>query len=124
MTNFDVSTLSTNIPLNETIDIAVDLIFQHNKKLKISRKQLKDLPRFATSGTHFLFNGRYYDKIDGVDMCSQLSPVLANLFTGFHENGWITSYYEPPVMFYKSYVDDIFCIFESETEAETFLSFQ
>ena len=48
---------------------------------------------------------------------SLFSPVLANLFMGFHEKGWITSYNEPPVMFYKRYVDDIFCIFESETEA-------
>ena len=56
-------------------------------------------------------------------MGSPLGHVLANLFMGFHEKGWITSYNGPPVMFYKRYVDDIFCIFESETEAETLLCY-
>ena len=93
MTNFDVSSLFTNILLDETIDIEVDLIFQHNKNLKINRKQLKELFRFTTSRTHFLFNGTYYDQMDVVAMGSPLGPVLANLFMGFYQKGWITFHF-------------------------------
>ena len=30
-----------------------------------------------------LFNGSFYDQIDGVAMGSPLAPVLANLFMGY-----------------------------------------
>ena len=37
----DVTTLFTNIPLEETIDIVINLIFNHNPNLNITRKELK-----------------------------------------------------------------------------------
>jgi len=40
---------------------------------------------FATSETHFLFKGKFYDEVDGVAMGSPLAPILANLFLGVHE---------------------------------------
>ena len=39
--SFDVESLFTNIPLNETIDIAVHLIFKHNPKFSIKKTDLK-----------------------------------------------------------------------------------
>ncbi len=36
MTSFDVSSLFTNIPLEETIDFCTDLVFKVNDKLKYS----------------------------------------------------------------------------------------
>ena len=41
--SFDVTSLFTNIPLQETIDIAINLIFNHNPNLNITRKGLKNL---------------------------------------------------------------------------------
>ena len=41
--SFDVESLFTNIPLNETIDIAVDLILKHNPKFAIKKTDLKKL---------------------------------------------------------------------------------
>ena len=52
---YDVTSLLTNILLQETIDIAINLIFNHNPNLNITRKELKKLFLFATSQTHFLF---------------------------------------------------------------------
>ena len=54
---YDVTTLFTNILLQETIDIAINLIFNHNPNLNITKKELKKLFLFATSPTHFIFNG-------------------------------------------------------------------
>ena len=43
LVSYDVTGLSTNIPLLETIDMAVNLIFNHNPKLNITKKELKKL---------------------------------------------------------------------------------
>ena len=40
--SFDVESLFTNIPLNETIDIAVHLIFKHNPKFSIKKPTLRN----------------------------------------------------------------------------------
>ena len=49
---YDVTSLFTIIPLQETIDIAINLIFNHNRNRNITRKKLKQLFLFATSQTH------------------------------------------------------------------------
>ena len=45
---YDVINLFTNIPLQETIDIAINLIFNPNPNLNITKKELKKLFLFAT----------------------------------------------------------------------------
>ena len=82
---YDVCNLFTNIPLKETIKLAVNLIFEKRPEIRMTRKQLTKLFEFVASGTHFLFNGDYYNQIDGVAMGYPLGPVLANLFMGYHE---------------------------------------
>ena len=120
---YDVCSLFTSIPLKETIDIAVNLIFYKYPELKIARQELKKLFEFATSGTHFLFDGSYYDQIDGVAMGSPLGPVLANLFMGFHEKRWLDQFQFCDVLLYRRYVDDIICLFNSEQDADQFFKF-
>ena len=85
LVSYDIQSLFTNIPLEETIDIAVTILFEKKPNLKISKGDLKKLFRFATSETQFLFNGVYYEQKDGVAMGLPLAPILANLFLGHHE---------------------------------------
>ena len=80
--SYDVTSLSTNITPQETIDIAINLIFNHNLNLNITKMELKKLFHFATSQTH-LFIGKFCNQIDGVAMGSPLAPALANIFMGF-----------------------------------------
>ena len=54
LVSYDVTSLFTNIPLQETIDIAINLIFNHNPNLNITKKELKKLFLFAISQTQFL----------------------------------------------------------------------
>ena len=123
MVSFDVTSLFTNVPLYETIDIAVTHAFKSNPDLKISPSDLKKLFVYATAQTHFLFNDNYYDQIDGVAMGSPLAPVLANLFMTHHEEEWIKNYDGVPPVFYRRYVDDIFAVFHNETEAMFFFNY-
>ena len=64
--------------------------------------------RFAISQTHFHFDGKIFDQVDGVTMFSPLGAALGNVFMGYK--------------FYHRYVDNIFCVFENEYQALTFLA--
>ena len=123
LVSFDVVSLFTNIPLHETVNLAVNTLIANEPSIKMSKAQLEKLFLFATSQTHFMYNDEYYDQVDGVAMGSPLGPVLANLFMGVHENKWLGDYNGPPVLFYKRYVDDIFCMFETKEDAHSFLDY-
>ena len=117
MISYDVCSLFTSIPLKETIDIAVDLLFEHNPDFKITKNELRKLFDVAISGTHFIFDGSFYDEIDGVAIGSPLGPVLTNLFMGYHEANWLQLFKDCEVILYRRYLDDIICLFNSEYEA-------
>ena len=123
LVSYDVTSLFTNIPLQETIDIAINLIFNHNPNLNITKKELKKLFLFATSQTHFIFNSKFYNQIDGVAMGSPLAPVLANIFMGFYESKWLNEYNLNKPKFYLRYVDDILAAFDKEQDSLDFLNF-
>ena len=114
--SYDVTSLFTNIPLQETIDIAIDLMFNHNPNLSITKKELKKLFLFATSQTHFLFNDKFYNQIDEVGIGSPLAHVLANVFMGFYESKWLNEYNLNKHEFYLRYFDDILVTFEKEQD--------
>ena len=103
LVSYDVTSLFTNILLQVTIDIAINLIFNHNPNLNIIKKELGKLFLFATSQTHFLFNGKFYNEIDGVVMGSPLAPVLTNIFMGFYESKWLNGYDLNKPKFYLRY---------------------
>jgi len=73
MCSFDVSSLFTNVPLDETIQICLDKLYAPPT---LPRSVSKVLLEFATKKSHFIFDGQYYDQIDGVAMGhSPLGPV-------------------------------------------------
>ena len=59
--SYDITSLFTNIPLQETIDIVINLIFNHNPNLNITKKEIKFFFLFPTSQTHFIFNSKFYN---------------------------------------------------------------
>ena len=94
MASFDVSSLFTNIPLDETIDLCTDLIFDEYNKLQyrdcsLDRTQFRKLLGFAVKENHFVFNGQLVDQIDGVAMGSPLGPSLANIFMSHLEKRYL-----------------------------------
>ena len=89
LVSYDVTSLFTSTPLQETIDIAINLIFNRNPNLNITKKNVKKLFLFATSQTYFISNGKFYNQIDGVAMGSPLAPVLANIFMSFYKSKWL-----------------------------------
>ena len=110
MASFDIQSLFTNIPLDETINICVDLVFHKKKKVKgMLKRHFKQLLTLSVKSSCFLFNYGYYKRVDSVAMASPLGPTLANLFLVYYEHKWLE---KCPLQFlpkcYRRYVDDIF----------------
>ena len=61
LASYDITSLFTNIPLQEAIEIGINLNFNDNPNLNISRKELKNFFLFAASETHFISNSKFYN---------------------------------------------------------------
>ena len=139
--SFDVKSLFTQIPLNETIDICVNELFKDldsrkegemdlltvdykGKHSYFTKKDFKQMMKLACLDMHFLFNGSLYKQVDGMAMGSPLGPTLANAFMCYWEEKWLKNC---PISFkpltYKRYVDDTFLIFSSPDHPALFLEY-
>ena len=110
------------MPLDETIQICLDRLYSLPDPPQLPRSVLKDLLQFATKKSHFIFDGQYYDQIDGVAMGSPLGPVLANIFMCHFEEKWLMNSRFCPSLWFR-YADDTFTMFDSKDDANEFLSF-
>ena len=87
------------------------------------KRELKQLLNFATSGTHFICNGSFYDQVDGVSMGSLLDPVLTNLFMGYNEKKWVQEFNKGNAFMYKRCADDISCMLGNKKDQKISLNF-
>ena len=78
--SFDVGSLFTNVTLYETIEICLDKLYALANPPRLPRLVLKNLLLFATKKSHFVFDGKYYDQIDGVAMGSLCNIVTVDHF--------------------------------------------
>ena len=117
MGSLDVDSLFTNIPLEETINICTNLLY--NKKC-----EFKNLLSLATQESYFIFNDVLYKQKDGVAMRSPLGSTIANVFLSFYEIKWLEQcpkQFKPA--FYRRYVDDTFALFESAEHLSKFRNY-
>jgi hypothetical protein len=65
MASFDVTSLFTNIPLDETIDIISDQLYSTQTIYHgFSKTEFVQLLNLAVKNCHFIFDGKCYDQID------------------------------------------------------------
>ena len=125
MASLDVEWLFTNIPLEETTKNCVNDLFSNNfYSGKLSRKDLYDLLKIATTESSFIFDNKLYKQIDGVVMGSPLGPTITNAFLCHYEKTWFNecpSQFKPVV--YRPYVNDIFVLFKSNEHVKLFVNY-
>ena len=85
-----VDSLFTNIPLDETINICTNLLYNNDDVIEgIKKIEFKSLLSLATQESYFIFNDVLYKQKDGVAMGSLLGPTMANVFLSFYEVKWL-----------------------------------
>ena len=125
MASFDVKSLFTNIPLDETIDICTNNLYNCAQKPEcIPKADFKTLLQTAVKDMLFVFDSVFYKQVDGVSMGSPLGPTMANAFLCYHKQIWLD---ECPLDFkpvlYRRYVDDVFLLFRCPKHVQLFLNY-
>ena len=83
MVSYDVTSLFTNVPVDETIKFLVEEAFKGNwfndtYNFSLTKKQRTELLEIATKNQLFQFDGQLYQQVDGVAMGSFLGPLMAD----------------------------------------------
>ena len=102
--SYDVESLFTNVPVNETIEYIIKEIYVENKLPKLCSKLIfKRLLLKFTRDTSKL-NSKFYKQVDGCSMGGPLSVIFSDIYMTKTERKVV----EPTKpQFYKRFVDDI-----------------
>ena len=80
MASFDIGSLFTNIPLQETIDLSVENLFKYRTYVdNLSKDTLHKLLTKTLSESLFLFHQEFHEQLYRVAMGSPLGPTFANI---------------------------------------------
>ena len=116
ITSFDVKALFTSVPVQTSIQIVKQRL-QHDNTLPqrsiMSISQITPLLQFCLTHTYFLFQGKYYEQVQGEAMGSPISPLIANIFMEEFEVKALNSISNPPSLWLR-FVDDTFVINKAE----------
>ena len=102
--SYDVESLFTNIPVDETISYIINEIYQKNKLPQIYSKIIfKRLLNKLTTEVSFQFNYNLLKQTNGCTVGGPLSATLADIHIRMENDAVL------PIrpIFYKLYVDDI-----------------
>ena len=120
MASFDIESIFTNIPFQETIDLCVENLFQDRIHVdNLSKESLLELFTRTMSESLILFDQEFYKQHDGVAMGSPLGPTFDNVFLCYQGKIWLqdcSSQFKPVI--YRRYVDDTFLLFRSKHHIE------
>ena len=116
ITYFDVKALFTSFPVKPAIQIVKQRLQQDNtlpQRTSMSTAQITSLLEFCLTNTYFLFQGKYYEQVQGAAMGSPISPLIANIFMEEFEVKALSSIPHPPSLWLR-FVDDTFVINRAE----------
>ena len=122
---FDIESIFTTIPFQETIDLCVENLFQDRTHVdNLSKDSFRELLARTMSESLILFDQELYKQHDGVAMGSPLRPTFGNIFLCYHEKIWLQncpSEFKPVI--YRRYVEDTFLLFRSKHHIEKFQNY-
>ena len=103
--SYDVKSLFTNVPIQETIDYILDEIYVKNKLPKICSTLILErlLSNLKTENT-FMFTSSFYKQIDGCKMGWPLSVIYSDIYMTKTQCEVVNP---SKPKFYKRFMDDI-----------------
>ena len=135
MVSFDVTSLFTKIPLEQTTELILDRMYgsKHDCQIKLKKKvdycnkckyrnELKELLMTCTKDSHFVFNGTIYSQQEGIAMGSPLGPLYADVYMNYAESELKEKLISNGMLYYKRFVDDSFVLIKEKADTNKLLS--
>ena len=120
----DVSSLYTNIPLEESLEIMEKKFFPKTNCV-IPTTYLIRMLELILKCNNFTFNRKHFLQVNGTAMGTRVAPTYANLFMAHFEETYVYSYRnnsKPRIWF--RFIDDIWGIFsENRNTFQTFVEY-
>ena len=116
ITSYDVKALFTSVPVQPAIQIVKQRLQQDTtlpQRTNMSISQITSLLEFFLTHTYFLFQGKYYEQVQGAAMGSPISPFIANILMEEFEVKALQPFPNPPSLWLR-FVDDTFVINKAE----------
>ena len=112
MISFYVTSLYTNIPVIDMLNIIKDYVNNDNqfaRKMAIPQDNFLDLVNLTLTTTWYFFNSQFYQKTDGVAMGGPVSSTIVETYMQAHECTAISTPLHPPKV-WEQFVDVIYSI--------------
>ena len=110
MASFDIKSLF--IPLTETLNLCTQNLYRNQTHVgNFTQSSFYSLLKITMFESFFIFNGKFCEHCDGVEVDFPLGPTLANVFISHFEN------------ICRRFVDDTFLLFRTKDDVEKFKNY-
>ena len=97
--SYDVKALFTSVPMQPVLNIMKNKL-ENDKDLKqrtsMTVGHITSLLEYCLKSTYFVFQGKYYEQLEGAAMGSPLSPIIANIYMEEFETKALSTAPNPP----------------------------
>ena len=110
MVSFDVTSMYTNIPIIDTLNIIKDYVNnddQFTRKTAIPQDKFLDLVNLVLTTTWYTFNSQFYQQTDDVEMGGPASSTAVEIYMQPHERTAISTTLHTPKV-WKRFVDEVY----------------
>ena len=99
ITSFDITVLFMSVPVEPDLDIIKNKLQQFHtlsQRTQLIMQNITEPLGFHHHSTFFLFQGKYYEQVEGGAMGSLVSLIVLNLYMEFTEDKALRTAWNPP----------------------------